>query len=152
MFSAKGGGALTIAKENEEKKRYLNGYRDCKRRAARLSRQIAELRSQQMFPSMENDGMPHGNTHSDLSAYAARLDELIRQLERERASAVRQYQEIYDRIHSLPDGAEKEVLVRRYLLMETWETIALEMHYTFRHITRLHGRALRSFCLPERMS
>ena len=143
---------MTIAKENEEKKRYLNGYRDCKRRAARLSRQIAELRSQQMFPSMENDGMPHGNTHSDLSAYAVRLDELIWQLERERASAVRQYQEIYDRIHSLSEGAEKEVLVRRYLLMETWETIAAQMHYTRRHITRLHGRALRSFCLPERMS
>ena len=92
---------MAIVKENEEKKRYLNGYWDCKRRAARLSRQIAELRSQQMFPSMENDGMPHGNTHSDLSAYAARLDELIRQLERERASAVRQYQEIS---HTQPVG------------------------------------------------
>ena len=140
---------MAIAKENEEKKRYLNGYWDCKRRAARLSRKIAEPRSQQMFPSMENDGMPHGNAHSDLSAYAARLDELLRQLERERTSAVRQYQEIHDRIHSLSEGAEKEVFVRRYLLMETWETIAAQMHYTCRHITRLHGRALWSVCLTE---
>lgn len=140
---------MAIVRENEEKKRYLNGYRDCIRRERQLQEQIDELRSQQMFPSVNHDGMPQGNAHSDLSGYVARLDALISQLEHEQAMAVRQYKEIYDRIHKMQDGAEKEVLIRRYLMGRTWEQIAVEMNYTYRHVTRLHGAALRSFCLPE---
>ena len=140
---------MAIVRENEEKKRYLNGYRDCTRRERQLQEQIEELRSQQMFPSVNHDGMPQGNTRSDLSGYVARLDALIRQLEHEQAMAVQQYEEIHDRIHKMQDGAEKEILIRRYLMGKTWEQIAVEMDYTYRHVTRLHGAALRSFCLPE---
>ena len=143
---------MVIARENEEKKRYLNGYRDCTRRERQLQEQIDALRSQQMFPSVNHDGMPHGNTHSDLSGYVARLDALISQLEHEQALAVRQYKEIHDRIYKMQNRAEKEVLIRRYLMGKTWEQIAVEMNYTYRHVTRLHGAALQSFSLPERMS
>lgn len=54
---------MAIVRENEEKKRYLNGYRDCTRREQQLQEQIDELRSQQMFPSVNHDGMPQG-THT----------------------------------------------------------------------------------------
>lgn len=143
---------MAIVRENEEKKRYLNGYRDCIRRERQLQEQIDELRSQQMFPSVNHDGMPQGNAHSDLSGYVARLDALISQLEQEQAMAVQQYKEIHDRIHKMQDGAEKEVLIRRYLMGKAWEQIAVEMNYTYRHVTRLHGTALQSFSLPEKMS
>lgn len=141
---------MPIAEENEEKKRYLNGYRICKRREAQLAQQIQELRSERMFPSVCNDGMPRGNRYSDLSGYAARLDALISQLEQE--MAVKQYQEIHDRIHTMQDGVEQEILERRYLLGETWEKIAVQMNYTYRHVVRLHGTALQSFQLPDKMS
>jgi len=140
---------LAIVRGNEEKKRYLNGYRDCTRREQQLQEQIDELRSQQMFPSVNHDGMPQGNTHSDLSGYMARLDALISQLEHEQAMAVRQYKEIYDRIHKMQDGAEKEVLIRRYLMGRTWEQIAVEMDYSYRWVLRLHGRALKNFEISE---
>lgn len=140
---------MAIVRGNEEKKRYLNGYRDCTRREQQLQEQIDELRSQQMFPSVNHDGMPQGNTHSDLSGYMARLDALISQLEHEQAMAVRQYKEIYDRIHKMQDGAEKEVLIRRYLMGRTWEQIAVEMDYSYRWVLRLHGRALKNFEISE---
>lgn len=143
---------MLTSEENEEKKKYLNGYRTCKRREVQLLQQIEELRSRKMFPSVNRDGMPHGNQHSDLSGYAARLDALIRQLEQERETAVKQYQEIHDRIHTMRNGVEKEVLERRYLLGESWEKIAVQMNYTYRHVVRLHGRALQSFPLPDKMS
>ena len=136
---------MAIVRENEEKKRYLNGYRDCIRRERQLQEQIDALRSQQMFPSVNHDGMPQGNAHSDLSGYVARLDALISQLEHEQAMAVRQYKEIHDRIHKMQDGAEKEVLIRR-----TWEQIAVEMDYNYRSVLKIHGRALRSFEISER--
>lgn len=144
------GDSLAIAKENERKKEYLKGYIFSMRKAQRLKEQIEELRSQQMFPSVNLDGMPQGNAHSDLSGYVARLDALISQLEQEQAMAVRQYKEIHDRIHQMQDGAEKEVLIRRYLMGRTWEQIAVEMDYNYRSVLKIHGRALRSFEISER--
>lgn len=143
---------LPILEENEEKKKYLKGYIYCKRREAQLAQQINELRSQKMFPSINNDGMPRGSGHNDLSGYVARLDDLVSQLEHEREMVVRRYREIHDQICVMENGAEKEVLERRYLLQECWEAIAVHMNYTYRHVTRLHGMALKNFRLPERMS
>lgn len=98
-----------------------------------------------MNPSIQNDGMPQGNAHSDLSGYMARLDALVSQLEHERDMAVKQYKEIHDQIHKIQDGAEKEVLERRYLMGETWERIAVQMNYNYRYVLKIHGRALQSF-------
>lgn len=141
---------MAIVMENERKKEYLKGYIYSMRKAQRLKEQIEELRSQQMFPSANHDGMPQGNAHSDLSGYMARLDALINQLEQEQAVAVRQYKEIHDRIYQMQDGAEKEVLIRRYLMGRTWEQIAVEMDYNYRSVLKIHGRALRSFEISER--
>ncbi len=141
---------MTTTEANDAKKRYLNGYRQSKRKAERLEEQIKELRGQQMFPSVQNDGMPKGNGRNDLSDYAAALDDLIEQLGQERENAIKAYREIHDRIQTVPDATEREVLERRYLMGEGWERIAVEMNYTYRHITRIHGEALRSFRLPER--
>ena len=105
-----------IAKENERKKEYLKGYIYSVRKAQRLKEQIEELRSQQMFPSANHDGMPQGNAHSDLSGYMAKLDALILQLEAEKEIAIREYNEIYNQVQLMQDEAEKEVLERRYLL------------------------------------
>lgn len=143
---------MEIAERNEKKKAYLMGYHYCRRREAQLAQQIAELRSQKMNPSIQNDGMPHGSSVGDLSGYMARLDALVRQLEQERELAVEQYKEIHDQIYKMQDGAEKEVLERRYLMGETWEQIAVQMNYTYRHVIRLHGTALRNFMLPHKMS
>ena len=134
--------------ENEEKKRYLNGYIYSTRKVQRLEEQIEELRCQKMFPSANNDGMPKGNAHSDLSGYAARLDELITQLEEEKEKAVQKYKTIYNQVQLLDDETEKEVLERRYLLGDTWWRIAIKMNYAESHIYRIHGLALLHFQIP----
>lgn len=134
---------------NEEKKQYLSGYIFSIRKVERLGEQIAELRGQKMFPAVNNDGMPHGSGVNDLSGYAARLDELIRRLEAEKENAVAKYQEIYDQIAMMPEGPEKEVLERRYLMRQNWERIAVGMNYNYRYILKIHGRALNNFELPE---
>ena len=141
---------MPIIEANEEKKKYLKGYIYCKRREAQLAQQINELRSQKMFPSVNNDGMPQGSSHSDLSGYVARLDDLISQLEHEQEMAVKRYKEIHDQIHKMQDGAEKEVLERKYLMGQNWEKIAVEMGYSYRWILRIHGKALKNFQIPER--
>ena len=53
-------------------------------------------------------------------------------------------------IAKLPEGPERNVLVQRYILLRSWEQTAVELGYSYRHVIRLHGEALRQ--LREKMS
>lgn len=130
---------------NEEKKQYLRRYQAAKCRVGLIQEEIEELRSSKTSPIGLGDGLPHGSGTSDLSGYAARLDELLRELEAEREMQMVTYREIRQRIGMVPDPTEQEILSRRYLLWQSWEKIAVEMGYSYRNVTRLHGYALKHF-------
>lgn len=130
---------------NEEKKQYLRRYQTAKRRVGLIQEEIEELRSSKTSPVGLGDGMPHGNGTSDLSGYAARLDELLRELEAEKEMQMVTYREIRQQIEMVPDAIEQEILSRRYLIGQSWEKIAVEMKYSYRHVTKLHGHALNHF-------
>lgn len=52
-------------------------------------------------------------------------------------------QEIQKAIYKVDDGALRELLQRRYIDGERWETIASEMNYSYRHVIMyLHPKAL----------
>lgn len=55
-------------------------------------------------------------------------------------------------ISSLDDPALQEVLSRRYIIGQRWEEIAESMNYSVRHITRLHGIALKNMSLNVHIS
>ena len=130
---------------NEEKKQYLRRYQTAKRRVGLIQEEIEELRSSKTSPVGLGDGMPRGSGTSDLSGYAARLDELLRELEAEREMQMVTYREIRQQIGMVPDTIEQEILSRRYLIGQSWEKIAVEMKYSYRHVTKLHGYALNHF-------
>lgn len=50
--------------------------------------------------------------------------------------------EILHGIAQLSDGRYREILRLRYLSGKTFEQIAVEMNYSWRHVCTLHGRAL----------
>lgn len=130
---------------NEEKKQYLRRYQEAKKRAKRIQEEIDALRSSETSPVGLGDGLPHGSGTSDLSGYAARWDELVRELEAEKEMQMVTYREIRQQIRMVPDATEQEILSRRYLLDQSWEKIAVEMKYSYRHVTKLHGYALNHF-------
>ena len=130
---------------NEEKKQYLRRYQEAKKRAKRIQEEIDALRSSETSPVGLGDGLPHGSGTSDLSGYAARWDELVRELEAEKEMQMVTYREIRQQISMVPDPTEQEILSRRYLLWQSWEKIAVEMGYSYRNITRIHGHALQNF-------
>lgn len=45
-------------------------------------------------------------------------------------------------IEGLPEGPHKAVMYNRYILLKTWESIAVDLNYSYRHVLRLHGDAL----------
>lgn len=130
---------------NEEKKQYLRRYQEAKKRAKRIQEEIDALRSSETSPVGLGDGLPHGSGTSDLSGYAARWDELVRELEAEKERQMVTYREIRQQIRMVPDATEQEILSRRYLLDQSWEKISVEMNYDYRYVLKLHGKALLHF-------
>ena len=131
--------------ENEKKKEYLRSYQEAVKREQDILDEIQRLRTDKMFPSAVNDGMPKGNYQSDLSDYAAILDEQIQLLKDERLEKVRIYAGIEKRIRQMENENEQRILRSRYIRGQTFEQIAVDLGYTYRHTIRLHGKALKSF-------
>lgn len=136
---------ITIQEENEQKKEYLKSYRRAIKREQDILDEIQRLRLDKMFPSVVNDGMPHGSSHSDLSDYAAILDEQMDLLKEERLERVRCYQKIERQIRQMENEDEQEVLRLRYILGMKWEEVAVKMNYSYRRTLDIHGKALLSF-------
>lgn len=136
---------ITIQEENEQKKEYLKSYRRAIKREQDILDEIQRLRLDKMFPSVVNDGMPHGSSHSDLSDYAAILDEQIDLLKEERLEKVRCYQKIERQISQMENEDEQEVLRLRYILGLKWEEVAVKMDYSWKQTHRIHSLALQNF-------
>ena len=138
--------------ENDLKKEYLRKYRTHVRRIHRINAEISELRSMKLSPSLNNDGMPHGSSQSDLSGYAAELDSMVQELIDERYHRIKDYQEIVGRIKKLKSENEKDVLFYRYIRGMDWWEIAEKMKFSERQIFRIHGKALANFQIPKDVS
>lgn len=134
-----------IQEENEKKKEYLKSYRRAVKREQDILEEIQRLRLDKMFPSVVNDGMPHGSSHSDLSDYMAIMDEQIELLKEERLEKVRCYQRIERQIRQMENEDEQEVLRLRYIKGLKWEEVALKMNYSWKWVHKIHGRALQNF-------
>lgn len=136
---------LDVKQENERKKEYLDGYRKCIRQIDRLNEELAEIRINKMFPSMTQDGMPHVHNNTDLSVYASRIDKTERKIIKARYLKIQKMKEITEKIERMDDENEKDVLFYRYIRLMKWEEIAAKMKYTYRNVTKIHGRALCNF-------
>lgn len=131
--------------ENEEKKEYLKSYQRSVKREQDILDEIQRLRLDKMFPSIVNDGMPHGSSQTDLSDYIVIIDEMIEDLKQERLKRAKRQQEIEHRIQQMKDEDEQRVLRLRYIKGMKWEEVAVEMGYSWKQIHRIHSEALRNF-------
>ncbi|MCI9190536.1 MAG: hypothetical protein HFH84_13185 [Lachnospiraceae bacterium] len=138
-----------MATENEMKKEYLRGYRRHVRKLSRIEAELEELRTMKMAISVNNDGMPHRSDQSDMSGYAAELDQLERSLREERCKRVSAYKDIVKRIKSLHSENELDVLFYRYIRGLAWWEIAEKMGYSERWVLKIHGEALAHLKLPK---
>lgn len=59
--------------EDYKKRECLNAYRQAEKHQKIILEKIQKLRLDKMFPSIQNDDIPHGHNQSDLSDYAANL-------------------------------------------------------------------------------
>lgn len=134
--------------ENEQKKEFLNSYQVAKRDVIRLEQQLAELRINKLSPSCQiGDGLPHAHSITDLSGYAARVDELESDITTARYKRIEAYEQVRNHIEAMEDEREKLLLTYRYIRGMKWESICTEMEHSWQHVHRIHARALKNFTM-----
>lgn len=135
---------------NQEKKAWLLQYRRLDDRIDRLEKEKAEWIERATKMSAPSDGMPHGSGISDAVGFAvSKAADLAAEINREIDRLADLRREIEAAIRTVPDGTMRDLLRYRYIDAMTFEEVAVRMHYNYRWITRLHGRALSELALES---
>lgn len=137
-----------IRESNRRKKEYLSQYRHLVAEQAEIEQLLADILHDYALPKSPSlDPMPPTGKPHDLSDYAARHDDLLRQLRNVRSSRWFMQTEILDRIEEMTDARERRLLVLRYLKGMTFRQIADVLCCSEDHVWHLHGSALQHFKL-----
>ena len=132
-------------------KEYLLRYRDAYEEAQDTLNRITALRLKYSAPSaIEYSDMPRArNTEHDMSDYVAKVEELTRDMIDKYNKCLGIEVDIYQRIWSMKEWDEREVLRLRYIDDLKWEEIAERISRNLRSVFRIHGRALQHFPVPS---
>lgn len=119
-------------------KRILESYKDVSRRIVQLEAEIKQTRAANMSPSAAlMTGMPRSGAIHDLSEYAARQDELLRELRKQYNTALERKKLTVQLIDELSSESEKLILWYRYIELDKdggmmrLEDIADKTEYSF---------------------
>lgn len=133
--------------EIHKKEQYLLQFRKAVRREKNILDEIQEIRADMLFPSIAIDGMPKGNSQTDLSDFVVLMSDYIEKLKKERLQKAKAKTEISEKIEEMRDEDEREVLKMYYTRDMTWKAVAREMRYSEAQIYRIRDNALKNFKL-----
>lgn len=125
----------------DEIKDFLRGYQRAKSRYRELLERIKELEAMLTSISIDYSAEKVQTPPSDMAEKIAKLSDLRTDYINACHDAAEKMAEICAVIDKV-DGVQGEILHRRYIEGKRWEEIAVEMHYTYRNVTYLHGKAL----------
>lgn len=106
---------------------------------------IASLRSLVTSVTIElkSDVVQSSGTKDKMASAVERIVDLEREIDRDIDQFVNLKREVMSVIDKVEDPVLIDILYKRYFHYEKWEEIAIEMNYSYRQVTRLHGRALQ---------
>lgn len=120
----------------KEIKAYLMQYRDAMQRSKAITDHLNELRV--MCEQLRTED----GHRVELGAAVAELVDTERRTKAEITRLTRLEEEIKYAIGHIQEPYHT-ILYERYINGKTWEQIAVQMNYCFRHTTKLHGMALK---------
>lgn len=122
-------------------KQYLNRVRRIDKEISALLRLVQSTRE-----SLESITQNYNSDGAQVTRDPHKFDRLI-ELEALVDSKVDEQielkAEILRTIMQLDDRRQRLVLMEYYIEMKTWEQVAVDLNYSYMHITRLHGYALK---------
>lgn len=125
---------------------YLNRIRRQNQIVKQMEMEMMEVRSDIL--SLRASSLSEkvsGTKESDLADKYIRLEKYFDKVNTEWDTLIDMRTEAKAMIRALPDENQQAVLYARYINCDRWETIAFDMHYSWRGIFRLHGIALKTF-------
>lgn len=133
-------------------KQWLSRARKCDEEIETLRKAVEKERDRvlSITATLGGDVVSGSADQHKLDNYAALVDEL--------ESRVAELYKIKKDVKAVVDGVQDEtlrqILILRYVSVTSWEEIAVAMHFSYRHVCRLHGDALAAVkdLVREKMS
>lgn len=95
-------------------------------------------------PTLKDDVVSGSGSKDKLGDTVAKIVDLQDEISRAIDEFVDRKNEVCAIIDSLQNPDHVALLHKRYVEYLTWEQIACDMHISYRHATRMHGRALQA--------
>jgi len=125
---------------SQNKKQYLSQYLPL---ALEIRRNKEELRRWREFSDSLQKDSP------DLQTAVANIELIEQRLNRQIKSLIKLRLQIETAIAGLNDATLRLIMQRRYLDNKQFYQIAREVHYSTRHVERLHGAALAKIKIKD---
>lgn len=134
---------------NRDKINWLKKYRLIDLEISRKleERDLWRARAEKITPSLT--GMPQGGGEDQIQSAVEHIWELDQEIDQKTDALIDLRRKIEEAIQSIPDETERLVIEYKYIDNKRWEQIAIDLHYTYRHITRMHGRAIQKIEVPK---
>ena len=130
-------------------KEYLNQFSDLKQKIQdnederkQLIAQVASLSATDYSKDIVKSSPKQYASFEDIVNMIMQYDEEIML---DNAASIKLERQIKADIERLEDANERSVLRKYYIRSMSFKDIAKEMCYSYRHITRIHGKALQNF-------
>ncbi len=95
-------------------------------------------------PTLKDDVVSGSGSKDKLGDTVAKIVDLQDEINKAIDEFVDRKNEVCALIDSLQNPDHVALLHKRYVEYLTWEQIACDMHISYRHATRMHGRALQA--------
>ena len=128
---------------------FLSQGRRIDDRIERKKEEIERLRSRLTKATAQLTGMPRGGSGGDWTDADVKLLELEGVIAAEIKQLCTVKRQIIEAISAVQDTRYRDLLEMRYRNNYTFEKIAVEMNYDWRHIMRMHKEALEVVKVPE---
>lgn len=127
----------------EEKVRWLRRYQDSLRRERELAEEVEQLRARACKVTPSLTGMP--GAPNDGQSLPRAVEEIVQaqqelQAQINKCGAIRR--EILAAIDQVTDTRNHEILRRRYILIQKFEQISVDMDMDYRWIRRIHKKTV----------
>ena len=132
---------------NAEKKAVLLEYQAIERRIKRLQSEKQGWLEKATAVSPNLSDMPKSGGTDKIQNAVCRIADIEQKINREIDRQIDLRERIEAAICAIPDGRLRDLMRYRYIDGMTWEQIAVEMHYSYVHICRMHGQALAQIML-----
>lgn len=128
-------------------KKYLQQIERCDARINAMLGEVDGLYAMvtKITPTLKQDIVTGGGSQDKIGDAVAKIVDLKNEINREIDRFVNMKREVVAMLDKLENHLYYIILHRRYVQHESLEQIAADMHYTYRWVCILHGRALQEF-------